>query len=66
LYFIRAFNQTPLISIPTRFTSFYFALNRIWRRSVKSVTNADNDSERWPVAHRIGNHRRRKTEDGEQ
>jgi len=48
------------------FYKFLFAFCRIWRRSVKSVTDADNDSERWPVAHRIGNHRRCKTEDGEQ
>jgi len=48
------------------FYKFLFAFFRIWRRSVKSVTGVDNDSERLPVAHRADNHRRCQTEDGEQ
>jgi len=46
------------------FYKILFAFYRIWRRSVKSVTDADNDSDRLPVALRVGNHRRHQTEDG--
>jgi len=63
-YFVHPSNQTPKIDT-NPFYKCLFAFYRIWRRSAKSVTDADNNSERWPVAHCIGNHRRCKTENGE-